>query len=601
MGSLPCAARGSEPVRHAPPLVPAPRSLTLGAGVALLSPRWTMVLEDSVDDAHAAEILATELAARFGWRIRVASHLAVGPAIVLSTTPVRAGAFPRQAYGISIGPDRVIIRASTSEGRFYGVQTLRQLVRSSAGPSLPCLEIADWPAMPWRGVSDDVSRGQMSTLRDLCDLMGKLAYYKINLYGLYLEDVITPRPDSTRGLTSSDLSVLAAAARRNHITLLPIYQTMGWNGRILRELEHQAPPWTWSNRLQGTPRSPFSPGATRSILRDVDAIASAVPTPWFHLGGDELGTFGFDQPDAHGVAADGATHGAWVRFLSDHLRRAYGRRAFVYGDFLLEFPRLLDQLDHDTGIVDWNYDPDQTYREPGALELEHLLSELPARAGEYAGIHRQRQGGRRHGSDHVCLGRQRIAVPAGKQPARLRLRGGRGMAAGCSANPVVLRRLHARGVWSAGDRPGSGLVAGGDEVAGWRRLRRPCLPPRSSCAPSRIFMAPRNARLAVGHAGSAAADRDGEPPRAPREGPPASAASRREAVPLSRRSRAGHGHDRRARRRRLARCPRTRREPAGISRASALRSAPRVRVAVAGEEQAGCARFQSRQARATGE
>ena len=348
-------------MRHAPPLVPAPRSLTLGAGVALLSPRWTMVLEDSVDDAHAAEILATELAARFGWRIRVASHLAVGPAIVLSTTPVHAGAFPRQAYGISIGPDRVIIRASTSEGRFYGVQTLRQLVRSSAGPSLPCLEIADWPAMPWRGVSDDVSRGQMSTLRDLCDLMGKLAYYKINLYGLYLEDVITPRPDSTRGLTSSDLSVLAAAARRNHITLLPIYQTMGWNGRIVRELEHQAPPWTWSNRLQGTPRSPFSPGATRSILRDVDAIASAVPTPWFHLGGDELGTFGFDQPDAHGVAADGATHGAWVRFLSDHLRRAYGRRAFVYGDFLLEFPRLLDQLDHDTGIVDWNYDPDQTY------------------------------------------------------------------------------------------------------------------------------------------------------------------------------------------------------------------------------------------------
>ncbi len=359
--SLPDHADGSGVERHAPQLVPAPRSVTMGAGEALLSPRWTLVVQDTASDAYAAELLAGELEARFGWRPSARSASAASPSIVLSTASVQAGAFPRQAYGISITPDRITIRAATPEGRFYGVQTLRQLVRSSAGPRLPCLEIVDWPAMAWRGVSDDVSRGQMSRLRDLRELMGELAYYKINLYGIYLEDVVTARPDSTRGITASDLTALAAEARRNHIRLLPIFQTMGWNGGIVRALERQPPAWMWSHLPRGTPPSPFSPGATRSILRDVDTIAAAVPSPWFHLGGDEVGTFGLTHPEAHAVLPDGATHGAYVRFLSDHLLREHGQRTFVYSHFLLKFPRLIDQLDRATGIVDWNYDPNATY------------------------------------------------------------------------------------------------------------------------------------------------------------------------------------------------------------------------------------------------
>lgn len=359
--ALPCLAWGSAPERRERPLVPAPRFCSPRDGVALLSPRWTLVVEDTAHDLHAAETLSAELAARFGWRPRLSTKVVAGPAIVLSPGAVRAGAFPGQAYGLSIKPHQILVCASTPQGRFYGVQTLMQLVRSSAGPSLPCVEIVDWPAMPWRGVSDDVSRGQMSTLRDFRELMGTLAYYKINLYGLYLEDVLTDRPDSSRGLTLSDLAELTAEARRNHITLLPIYQTMGWNARILNEVKRQGPPWIWTHLPRSTPPSPFSPWATRAIVRDVDAIATAVPAPGFHLGGDEVGTFGLDQPQAHGVAADGATHGAYVRFLSEHLRRVHGRRVFVYSDYLLKFPSLIAELDRSTAIVDWNYHPGQTY------------------------------------------------------------------------------------------------------------------------------------------------------------------------------------------------------------------------------------------------
>jgi N-acetyl-beta-hexosaminidase len=61
----------------------------------------------------------------------------------------------------------VVIAGATADGRFHGAQTLRQLMRSNADGALPRLAIRDWPALEWRGISDDISRGQMSTLDGL--------------------------------------------------------------------------------------------------------------------------------------------------------------------------------------------------------------------------------------------------------------------------------------------------------------------------------------------------------------------------------------------------------------------------------------------------
>src|SRR5213078_3847253 len=99
--------------------------------------------------------------------------------------------------------------------RLYGVQTLRQLIRGATSATLPCLDIVDWPDFSWRGISDDISRGQVSTLDDFKDTIHRLSYYKKNLYQPYIEDMFRfaadPHIGADRGaITKSEMAELAA-------------------------------------------------------------------------------------------------------------------------------------------------------------------------------------------------------------------------------------------------------------------------------------------------------------------------------------------------------------------------------------------------------
>ncbi len=67
-----------------------------------------------------------------------------------------------EGYALLINKDLIIISANKNAGIFYGIQTLKQLIRgNSNSPSLPGLKIIDWPSLKYRGILDDISR-------DLC-------------------------------------------------------------------------------------------------------------------------------------------------------------------------------------------------------------------------------------------------------------------------------------------------------------------------------------------------------------------------------------------------------------------------------------------------
>lgn len=57
------------------------------------------------------------------------------------------------AYLLSIGPDKISITGRDEDGAFYGIQTLKQILKSLGNSDdLPMMEINDWPALPYRGV-----------------------------------------------------------------------------------------------------------------------------------------------------------------------------------------------------------------------------------------------------------------------------------------------------------------------------------------------------------------------------------------------------------------------------------------------------------------
>src|SRR5579862_485446 len=84
------------------------------------------------------------------------------PAIVTT----RDASLPAQSYRLTTGSGRAAIASSDRVGAFYAAMTLAQLpVRANGAWTMPCVQIEDRPALSWRVLSDDVSRGPLPTMR----------------------------------------------------------------------------------------------------------------------------------------------------------------------------------------------------------------------------------------------------------------------------------------------------------------------------------------------------------------------------------------------------------------------------------------------------
>ncbi|MFF7337848.1 beta-N-acetylhexosaminidase [Streptomyces sp. NPDC008163] len=170
-------------------LVPRPRKVSARPGRFTLTPDTGIRAYPGAE--AAADLLRTLLAPGTGLPL---APSATGR-IVLALDPQLSG-LGEEGYGLTIGPDTVLLRAAGLPGLLCGVQTLRQLLPAealSAGArrggawTLPCVEISDVPAHPWRGTMLDVARHfqPVSYLRRYVDLM---ALHKLNTLHLHLTD-----------------------------------------------------------------------------------------------------------------------------------------------------------------------------------------------------------------------------------------------------------------------------------------------------------------------------------------------------------------------------------------------------------------------------
>jgi hexosaminidase len=100
-----------------------------------------------------------------------------------------------EGYILEIFPNKIEILASTPQGMFYGIQTIRQLFPAEIelSPkeilelSIPCVSIEDYPRFSWRGFMLDESRhffGKETVIKIL-DIMASL---KFNTFHWHLTD-----------------------------------------------------------------------------------------------------------------------------------------------------------------------------------------------------------------------------------------------------------------------------------------------------------------------------------------------------------------------------------------------------------------------------
>jgi hexosaminidase len=277
---------------------------------------------------------------------------------------VRDSSLPAQGYRLVVAPQGVTISSSDSDGAFYAVMTLAQLpVRESGGWVLPCVRISDVPALRWRVLSDDVSRGPLPTMRYFEERIRTIAAFKMNGYSPYMEQVFAsptdPLPAWPDGITPAQLRELSAYAARYHVALIPEQQTFAHMHNTLR-LEQYA---SAADFPHGFLLDPGSALAAAYLKRIVGQELEAIPhPPFFHIGSDETATLGEGTSAAY-VAAHGGRSAVYAQHINDMnaLIERSGARIMLWDDGIESDPSIMKLLPRTAVIVNWHYDAAKSF------------------------------------------------------------------------------------------------------------------------------------------------------------------------------------------------------------------------------------------------
>ena len=116
-------------------LIPMPKKIKTSGGKVSLAGFENLNLPDNISPAllDLAVLLADELEAAAGNRIRFTRSPVAGPSIRLVRNGSEANS---ESYQLTVAQKEIKITAKSETGLFYGLQTLRQLIRTE-GTELP--------------------------------------------------------------------------------------------------------------------------------------------------------------------------------------------------------------------------------------------------------------------------------------------------------------------------------------------------------------------------------------------------------------------------------------------------------------------------------
>ena len=367
-------------------LVPMPKKIKTSGGKVSLAAFENLNLPDSISPAllELAVLLADELEAMVGKRIRFTRSVVAGPSIrlVLNGSDEKS-----ENYQLTTSQAEIKITAKSETGLFYGLQTLRQLIRTE-GAELPVLKIDDAPDYPARGFYHDCTRGKIPTLETLFALADKLAYYKMNQLQLYIEHTFAfaRHSDMWSGadpLTAEEIIRLDHYCRERHIDLVPSLSTFGHfymglrsqRKKHLNELDVDAPalPFSFHDRMAHYTLNASDPDSIRLVE---DMLAEFLPlfsSSYFNICCDETFDLGRGK-NADKVAKLGSAEKLYVDFLLKIIAavKKYGKHVMFWGDIIAKAPEFIRKLPSDTIPLEWDYSAAATNRDTKIMQKSGL-------------------------------------------------------------------------------------------------------------------------------------------------------------------------------------------------------------------------------------
>ncbi len=293
-------------------LIPAPAEIELLPGRCRLAAGCRIVgdpaaanllrpwLAQAMAHAPASGVLAWHL------RLDVGEHPALGD----------------EGYRLHLHEGATELVAAGSAGLRHGISAIRQLLHAH-GWDLPALRIRDRPRFAWRGVMLDVAR-HLFPVETVLRLIDLAAAHRLNVFHWHLSDdqgwrieipgyprlteVGAWRAQTIRGhaerstefdgrryggfYTTADVRRVVAHAAALGITVVPEIDLPGHMQAAIAaypELGNQAGPvevgtrWGVSTRILNADPATFA-----AVERILDHVLDCFPSPWIHLGGDEV-------------------------------------------------------------------------------------------------------------------------------------------------------------------------------------------------------------------------------------------------------------------------------------------------------------------------
>src|SRR5437870_2544763 len=352
-------------------IIPQPKQLRVTPDTFRLSRDTRIVLANSRsgDDRFAAQDLIDDAKATTGVTLmlgkgRSRHEILIGPVDLpqireaLKRAEIEVPAtLSDEGYVLSTSSNEVIVAGKSDAGTFYGVQTLKQLVRGDgANAFIPGVKIVDWPTMRWRAVSDDISRGPVPTADYIKRQLRTEAFFKLNMHSFYMEHTFASESNPLVGpaggsLTPAEIRELVAYAQRYHVELVPEQQTFGHLHKALR-LEKYA---DLAETPYGDVLSPQQPGTYKLVTDLYKELNELFPGQFFHIGEDETFELGEGQSKAEAQAKGvGAVYFEHLNRIRD-LLKPYNRRLMFWGDIALHHPDLIGNVPKDVIAMNWQY------------------------------------------------------------------------------------------------------------------------------------------------------------------------------------------------------------------------------------------------------
>jgi len=379
-GSIPSNAQSASTA--ALKLIPIPREVSPGTVQSLAgglqincaipcAPEDTFAINDlktwlaaqgiQVNTTSAVNILV----ARYGTALAHSIYIdALPPAMSGDATAEMPEEMKPEGYAIIPDGKGLALTAATDTGIFYALQTAKQLVTGyGANASLHQAKIRDWPAMKYRGLDDDLSRGPVTTLEFEKMMIRTLAAYKINLYSPYFEHTAAYASNPLiappgGGISAADAATLVAYARPYHVTIVPEQEAFGHLRNALTWEQYQP----LAETPHGAVLAPGQPGSIALIKQEFAELAAEYPGPFLHIGADETVDLGVGQTkadvDARGL---GPVYLDFMQQVATALQPLH-RRLLFWGDIAEDSPDLLKALPQSfkdaTIAIAWGYNPE---------------------------------------------------------------------------------------------------------------------------------------------------------------------------------------------------------------------------------------------------